>query len=134
MTTMISTTGNPAVGNSVAHYFRALNKLDREAYLACFSDDALVRDPYGGRELRGREGLNKFMDGMERTWSHFQMTPEKSYAAGDRIAVSWTAGATARSGKTAGFEGINVFTLDEEGLIRQLDGYWDFKAMVAQIT
>lgn len=120
--------------SSVDHYFRALNSLDRDAYLACFSDDALVRDPYGGRELRGREGLNKFMDGMERTWSQFEMMPTESFTAGDRIAVSWTAAATAKSGKTAEFRGINVFTLNEEGLIRQLDGYWDFKAMAAQIS
>lgn len=130
---MISTSANPAVGNSVDHYFQALNNLDREAYLACFSDDAMVRDPYGGRVLRGQDGLNKFMDGLERTWTRFQMTPKESFAAGNRIAVSWTAGGTAKSGKTADFAGINVFTLDEAGLIHQLDGYWDFKAMAAQI-
>lgn len=120
--------------NSVNNYFQALNAIDREAYLACFSQDAAVLDPYGGRPLQGVAGLNRFMDGMERTWAAFEMTPGELFATGDRVAVSWTAKATARSGKTAEFAGINVFTLNEEGLISHLEGYWDFKAMVAQIS
>jgi len=128
--TMISTTSNPAVDN----YFRALNNLDRQAYIACFAGDAVVRDPYGGRVLQGQDGLNKFIDGLQRTWARFQMTPKESFAAGDRIAVSWTATATAKSGKTAEFAGINIFTLGQDSLIHQLDGYWDIKAMAAQIS
>ncbi|HEX6386614.1 MAG TPA: nuclear transport factor 2 family protein [Anaerolineae bacterium] len=126
---MASSTRKPAVDS----YFTALSNLDRDAYLACFRQDALVRDPYGGRPLHGEDGLNKFMDGLERTWDEFQMTPDQAFTAGDRVAVSWTAKGRAKSGKTANFAGVNVFTLDEDGLIRQLDGYWDFKEMAAQI-
>lgn len=115
-------------------YFAALNGLDREAYLACFTTDALLQDPYGARPLQGTAGLHKFMDGMERTWASFQMTPGDAYAAGDRVAVPWRCTAVAKSGKTAHFAGVNIFTLNEDGLITQLDGYWDFKAMVAQIS
>ncbi len=115
-------------------YFAALNALDRAAYVACFSEDALLRDPYGARPLQGTTGLHKFMDGMERTWESFQITPGDSYAAGNRVAIPWRCVATARSGKVAEFAGVNVFTIDENGLISQLDGYWDFKAMVAQIS
>lgn len=61
---------------AVDRYFLALNSMARDAYLACFSEDALVMDPYGGRPLQGVAGLHKFMDGMERTWSSFTMTPD----------------------------------------------------------
>lgn len=115
-------------------YFAALNGLDREAYLACFAENALLQDPYGGRPLQGTTGLHKFMDGMERTWASFQMTPGDAHAAGDRVAIPWRCTAVAKSGKTAHFAGVNVFTIDESGLISQLDGYWDFKAMVSQIS
>ncbi len=120
--------------SAVARYFAALNGIDRDAYLACFSEDALVLDPYGGRPLSGIPGLHKFMDGMERTWNSFQMTPGQPYAAGDRVAIAWRCTAIAKSGKTANFAGINVFTLTADGLISQLEGYWDFRAMVAQIS
>ena len=115
-------------------YFAALNAIDREAYVACFADDAVVLDPYGGRPLQGTTGLHKFMDGMERTWDSFQMTPDEPYAAADRIAISWRCTATAKSGKTANFAGIDIFTLSLDGLISRLEGYWDFKAMLAQIS
>ena len=120
---------------SIIHkYFEAVSNVDRQAYLACFSEDAVVMDPYGGRPFQGREGLNKFMDGMERTWQTFRMTPDRLFASGDRAATKWAALATAKSGKTAEFEGINVFTINEDGLISRLEAYWDFKAMVAQIS
>jgi steroid delta-isomerase len=115
-------------------YFHALNGLDRAAYLACFADNALVQDPYGGRTLEGNEGLNKWFNGMERTWERFTMTPGQGFAAGDRVAVPWTAEATAKSGKTARFAGINLFTIGEDGRISRLEGYWDVAAMMAQLT
>lgn len=118
----------------ISNYFSALNALDREAYLACFTPSASLNDPYGGRPLSGLEGLNKFMDGMVRTWSEFEMVPGEPIISGDRVAVSWTATATAKTGKTAEFKGINIFTINQDGLIKQLDGYWDFKAMIAQLS
>ncbi|MCA9970020.1 MAG: nuclear transport factor 2 family protein [Anaerolineales bacterium] len=127
---MASTTDNPAV----AGYFAALSAIDRDAYLACFAPDGVAFDPYGGRPFQGHAGLNKFMDGLERTWASFQMTPGDAFAAGDRVAVAWRCTATAKSGKTADFAGINVFTLNAAGLIAQLEAYWDFKAMLAQIS
>lgn len=122
------------MASTISDYFAALNHLDREAYVACFTDDVLLRDPYGGTTLNGAEGLHKFFKGMERTWDQFQMTPDAHFPAGDRVAVPWHASATAKSGKTTEFAGVNIFTLAEDGKIKQLDGYWDFKAMVAQIS
>lgn len=120
--------------STISNYFAALNEMDREAYLACFNLKAILLDPYGRRPLHGTNGLNIFMDDFERTWAHFQIKPGEQYASGDRVAVSWTAKGTTRPGKTADFSGINVFTLNDDGLITQLEGYWDFQAMVAQIS
>ena len=118
---------------SVRDNFDALTALDREAYVAAFSSDASVRDPYGVEVLVGEEGLNKICDGKERTWQCFRMTPAKGHKSGNRVAVPWSTTATARNGKQAEFEGVNVFELDEDGRIQSLEGYWDFKGMLAQI-
>jgi steroid Delta-isomerase len=115
-------------------YFSALNRLDRSAYLAAFTADAVVMDPYGGRPFEGHDGLNKFLNGMERTWGSFQMLPQEYFISGDRAAVKWQTEASAKSGKSASFAGINVFTINEEGLISRLEGYWDAAAMMAQIS
>jgi steroid delta-isomerase-like uncharacterized protein len=115
-------------------YFRALSQIDRAAYLACFTTDAVVQDPYGGRTFEGHDGLNRWFNGLERTWESFAMTPGESFTSGDRVAVTWTAAATSRTGKNARFAGINVFTLDGEGQISRLEGYWDVAATMAQIA
>ncbi len=120
--------------NSISNYFTALSHIDRSSYLACFSPDAVVMDPYGGRPLQGTDELNKFMDGMQHTWSDFSMSPGESFAAGDRVAINWTVKAKAKNGKSAEFSGINVFTINDDGLISRLEAYWDFKAMLAQIS
>jgi len=119
---------------SYRNYFAALSQINRAAYLACFGQDAVVHDPYGGRPLQGVDGLNRFMDNMERTWAAFSMEPGESFTAGDRTAVGWKAKATTKAGKTAEFAGINVFTFDDTGLICQLEAYWDVKAMLSQIS
>ncbi|MBP8003004.1 MAG: nuclear transport factor 2 family protein [Chloroflexi bacterium] len=115
-------------------YFAAVSRLDRALYLACFSPEATVHDPYGGRPWQGHEALGKFFAGMERTWTTFSMTPGEPFISGNRLATTWTAQGTSKTGKTATFAGINIFTLNEEGLISQLEAYWDFKAMLTQIS
>jgi ketosteroid isomerase-like protein len=119
---------------AVERYFNALGSLNRENFLNCFSGNAELRDPYGGRVFEGREGLSKWFVGMERTWDTFSMNAIDTYESGDRLAASWTASAMAKNGKTASFAGINVFTIDEKGLISRLEGYWDASGMMAQIS
>lgn len=118
---------------SIENYRQALNSLDRAAYVSCFTPDVALCDPYGPRSLHGLEGAHKFFDGLERTWRAFHMTYGDAFASADRVALTWRVEAVAHSGKTAHFAGINVFTLAEDGLICRLDGYWDFKAMAAQL-
>jgi steroid delta-isomerase len=120
--------------SAFSRYFSALNNLDQADYVACFGDNAELRDPYGGRIFTGSVGLSTWFQSMDRTWAEFNIQPESSYESGDRIAIQWTATGTSKMGKTAQFSGINVFTIDDAGLIFRLDGYWDVAAMLAQIA
>ncbi len=115
-------------------YFTALNNQDQVAYLACFSGDAEVHDPYGGSIFIGEDGLRKWFRGMQHTWTEFHIQPESTYQVADRVAIQWLATATTTTGKRANFSGINIFTIDDRGLILRLEGYWDVSAMMAQIA
>ena len=117
-----------------SRYFEALSDLDRDAYFSCFSAEAVLNDPYGGKPFKGLEGLEKWFAGMETTWSEFSMEPLAEFHGGNRIATHWQAEGSAHSGKRAAFSGINIFTIDESGLIIQLEGYWDFRSMITQIS
>ena len=113
-------------------YFQALKNRDIEAYLAYFTPDAKVHDPYGARPFLGTEGLHKFMDGFERTWASFNITPGQSFAAGDRVAVSWQTEAARKQGKTAVSAGSEWHTLAEDGRISHPEGLEECKRMAAQ--
>lgn len=114
-------------------YFEALNSMNREAFLACFSQDAEIHDPYGGRPFVGSEGLGKWFAGFQGAWKQFSITHEGTYVCGNRAAVKWNAQGEASNGKRATFSGIDIFTIDNGGLIERMDGYWDAPAMLAQI-
>jgi steroid delta-isomerase-like uncharacterized protein len=115
-------------------YFAALKKIELDAYVACFSENAEVHDPYGSRPFVGHDGLEKWFQGFDRTWQSFDIEPLISFNGGDRIAVQWQTKATSKSGKSATFEGINVFTINEDGLIARQESYWDMSDMIAQIS
>lgn len=119
--------------DKVRAYFNALNSIDRAAFVDCFAEDAVARDPFGSATFEGSEGLHKFFDGVERTWSEFRMQPRAHYTGGDRVAVPWSTTARAKNGKEATFDGVNLFTVGEDGKIRMLDAYWDIRAMLRQI-
>jgi len=114
-------------------YFEALSQINQDDFLSCFAVDAALHDPYGGKPFVGSEGLGKWFDGFEKTWKEFSIAAEESYSSGDGTAVKWAATGATHSGKKASFSGIDVFFLDENGLILRMDGYWDAAAMMAQI-
>lgn len=121
---MISTTNQ---------YFNALSNINLEDFLVCFNNDAALHDPYGGKPFEGKEGLNKWFDGFKRTWKEFSIEAEEAFFCGDRAAVKWAARGAANTGMNATFSGIDIFTIDENGLITRMDGYWDALSMLAQI-
>jgi len=115
-------------------YFQALNQIDRQAFMVCFTDDARVLDPYGAKMVEGNDGLNRWFNSMENTWSEFSIQSGEYYISGDRCAVEWEAKATAKTGKQAAFKGIDVFTIAESGLVTRLEAYWDAAEMMKQIS
>ena len=114
-------------------YFAALSHINRNDFLSCFADEAVLHDPYGSKPFVGRVGLGKWFDSFERTWTEFSIEAEESHNSGDGTAVKWAATGTTHSAKKANFSGIDVFLLNENGLISRMDGYWDAPAMMAQI-
>lgn len=117
----------------VEKYIKALNTLDEAAYLALFTNNAVVNDPYGTAEYLGEDGLKRFFKGMTDTWKFFEMRGDRFYPGdGQRIAVRWSVSATAKNGKTVEFSGISLFYFSENQL-SGLDAYWHFRGMMNQL-
>lgn len=115
------------------NYVKALNTFDEAAYLALFTDNAVVNDPYGTAEFLGEEGLKRFFKGLTDTWRYFEMRADKFYPGdGNRLAVRWSVSATAKNGKAVEFSGVSVFYFSAEK-ISGLDAYWHFRTVMKEI-
>jgi hypothetical protein len=71
---------------------------------------------------------------MQRNLTEFHIRPESSYQVGDRLAIQSLATASSITGKSANFSGLNIFTIDDRGLILRAEGYWYVSTMMAQIA
>jgi steroid delta-isomerase-like uncharacterized protein len=117
----------------VENYMKALNSLDESAYLALFTENCVVNDPYGTAEYLGEDGLQRFFKGMTDTWKFFEMRGDKFYPGdGNRLAVRWSVSATSKTGKTVEFSGVSVFYFTDDK-ISGLDAYWHYRSMIQEL-
>ena len=130
---MSATPDARTVEGAVRAYFAALRAGDRDAWLACFADDATLADPVNAPPASGRAGLEGFWDQMTTMFERVELTEGDIYVAGPQAAAAWTGRNTARNGKVATFAGINTFEIDGAGRIREVRGYWDARAMLRQV-
>lgn len=114
-------------------YFAAVGTADVEGLKRLFADDARLADPVGAPVLEGHAGVERFHKMTSRAWASLAMTPTSVVARGDRAAAAWTARGRSASGNDIAFEGINVFRVDAEGRIAELEGFWDFEGVIAQM-
>lgn len=129
----MKTVTDDLVGPAVAAYFDALVASDADAFAALFAADATMQDPVGTPVHEGHVGVARFHKGLHRAWSNFSMAVDEVYARGHSAAVRWSAEGTSASGKRITFQGIDVFHVDKEGRIAQLEGYWDLESVIAQM-
>jgi len=115
-------------------YFKAIKDLDLQAWLGCFASTFEQADPVGGPLRTTREELAAFFTGLGGLFEAVELTPEKIYPAGREIALTWTGQGVGKNGRPVTFEGIDVFVLDEHGLITSLKAYWDMAPTMAALT
>lgn len=118
----------------VEKYMKALNGLNEADYVALFTDNCVVNDPYGTAEFLGEDGLKRFFKGLTDTWKYFEMRGDKFYPGdGNRLAVRWSVSATTKNdGKTIEFSGVSIFYF-AENKISGLDAYWHFRSIMKEI-
>ncbi len=114
-------------------YFAAAKALDAGALTACFAPDGEVVDPAAPGPVRGIQALQVFYGGIAGSFSSLDIHADGVFSAGRFTAVHFKGTARGPSGKSAPFEGLDVFEMDAEGRILRLTGYWDPAALLAQI-
>jgi steroid delta-isomerase len=75
------------IRDAVNRYFAAWSSLDPVAYTACFSDDAVVHDPYGSTPRQGTKALREFFGGIAAALEEVRLEAEAVHVAANRAAV-----------------------------------------------
>ena len=115
-------------------YFRAIRELDREAFVGCFAEGHVEHhDPVGSAPHHSRAQIGEFFDQLAGLFASVELKPDKIYPGGDGVALSWTGRGRGKNGREVTFEGIDVFVLTPEGLIRSLHAYWDMAPTMAEL-
>lgn len=107
-----------------SRYVELFQEKDREGWLALFAADAVHFDPVGTPPNEGRDAIASFWD---RTFSMLEsgnFDIHHVFVCGDEVASVFTfTGHTPGGGIT--FDGLEIFRVDEAGLITEMRAYWD---------
>lgn len=119
------------VNKAISDYFAAISSLDCEAWVAIFAADAVSYEP--GNPLEGHDALRAFFNGVAAGFETLEMKPDQIFIVGNEAGVKWSANGVGKTGRSAKFEGVDFFAVNEEGKIQTVKGFWDPAAMMAQL-
>jgi ketosteroid isomerase-like protein len=110
----------------------AVQRQDKDAWLAIFHDDAVVQDPVGvsifdetGEGHRGKEAIARFWDTVIAP-NPPRMDLVSSHAGGDEVANVIRMSTTLADGTTVRTDLVAVYRVGDDGLVRSLRAFWEF--------
>jgi steroid delta-isomerase len=134
----VDTTHPAAVAARTA--MNAVTTGDRASWLSCYADDAVLHDPVGGSPLdpdgsglRGRDALDRFwQQAVAPNRIRFDVTAV--HAAGSEAAVVATVTTRFPQGVVASYDGVFVYTVDDDERIVSLRAYWDVQRFLSSMA
>ncbi len=114
----------------------AVERRDRDGWLALFADDATVEDPVGpsafdpdGRGHHGKTAIAAFYDNVIAGNESIRFTIHQSIHCGDEVANIGTIRITLDGGTAVEVDGIYIYRRSEDGLIASLRAFWEEAAV-----
>lgn len=105
-------------------YAATMTNKDRDGWLSTFAPDAVQVDPVGSPPNVGREAIGGFWDSMVAGADSVSFEVRQLHVCAPDAALEFTV--TARTGDGGiRFDGVDVVTVDDAGLISNLRAYWD---------
>jgi len=122
-------------------HVQATQSGDREAFLANFAEDAVLKDPVGpspldpsGQGHRGRAAIAAFWD-MIIGPGNVRFEIDRAYVCGDEIAnVGRVLNELPDGGGEIAAEGVFVYRVNAEGKLVSLKAYWDYEKTMAAVS
>ena len=113
----------------------AVQRRDKDAWVAIFADDAVVQDPVGVSPLdptglghHGKEAIAAFWDTVIAA-NPIRMDLRSSHAGGNEVANVIRMTTTLPDGTQVGCELVAVYKVRDDGLVESLRAFWEFDAL-----
>jgi ketosteroid isomerase-like protein len=110
-------------------------------WLGLFTADAVVEDPVGpsvldpeGKGHRGHDGIERFWDEHFSAVNQFNFQVKDSFANGQGCANIVTITMTLAAAATMTVDCVVIYTVNDDGLITSLRGYWEPDRAIATLT
>ncbi|NEW53428.1 nuclear transport factor 2 family protein [Nocardia cyriacigeorgica] len=124
----------PAMPAAVMKFFAASQSADADAWADAFAVDGVFHDPIGEPPIVGRPAIREFIASVLPNFSLFLgLTPREAHTVGNSVAVCWSGAAVTTTGTPVNWSGINVYDLDDDGLIHEARAYFNRAIFQAQL-
>jgi ketosteroid isomerase-like protein len=131
-------TDEPAARTAARRSMDAVTRGAKAEWIALFAPDAVIEDPVGpsmfdpeGKGHHGHGGIAAFWDMAIAPVQRFEFAMADSFAAGDEVANVGTISAFLPGGMRVDTEGVFVYRVGEDGLIRSMRAFWETKRALA---
>lgn len=114
--------------DAIAAYFAHANSGDFEKLAACFAPDASVTVP-GAAQTRGRAKIEELYGRIFAPWAEHHDDPVRTVRAGGTATVDVRFTGVLAGGHRMAFDAVDVFDLDDHGLIARLTSWYDSHAV-----
>lgn len=112
----------------------------KDEWIALFEPDAVVEDPVGpsvfdpdGQGHHGHEGIAAFWDNAIAQADRIEFHIHDSFAAGQEVANTGFIRTVLPDGSSMDAEGVFVYRVSEDGLLRSMRAFWEFDRAVATL-
>ena len=109
-------------------YVDTYRRNDRQACLDLFAPDAVWHDPVGAPPHVGHEGIGAFWDQARSMSESIVLVPNNIIVCADQAAMVFEIHVTLGgpdAPSTMVMDAVEVFFVNDEGLIAELRAYWD---------
>lgn len=112
------------VRSAAENHAKLFTAVDKDGWLALYSENAEFVDPYPAARYEGREAMSQWWDGVHGMASGYDFDVRQITVAGDRAAMAFTLSMSVGDDRYC-FDGVDVFQVDDSGRITQFTAYWD---------
>lgn len=110
---------------AVESYVELFGAGNRDRWLALFAEDAVVVDPVPSEPHVGRKAIGGFWEGITSMADRVEIDQQALHICGDQAALVYSVKLANADGGGMAFDGVEVFSVDDQGLIRSVHAYWD---------